>query len=302
MKYQKLIDLQIFAGHELQERYSGLVLAKLRKTAVFISLFNRRYEGTPTAGAVKVPVRDTEVKVGDYDKTNGGDMSTSATSYVTLTIDKDKYVNELIDGYEASAVPDNLVADRLDSAGYSMGISLDSELVGLLVSKGTASGDTAELAKDTIYDSIVDEVAKLKKKGLNPPELWLAVTNETYALLLKSPEFIKASALGDTVVQNGCVGRIAGLDVYETNNIPDESNVEYIIGNRVFCHFVDEWKTEVTVNDLKDGKHIGSSAVQGRRVYGHMLSRPETVTVKKKAAGTRLGENPESANSEKKTE
>lgn len=61
----------------------------------------------------------------------------------------------------------------------------------------------------------------MKKKGLKPEEMWLAVTNETYALLLKSPEFIKASDLGDNVVQNGRVGRIAGLNVYETNNIAD---------------------------------------------------------------------------------
>lgn len=283
MNYKKLIDLQIFAGHELQERYSNLVLAKLRKTAIFISLFNRRYEGTPTAGAVKIPVRDTEVTVGDYDKNTGGDLGFGATTYKTLPIDKDKYVNELIDGYEAQAVPDNLLADRLDSAGYSMGISLDAELVTLLTTQGTASANTTALTKSTIYDSIVDEVAALKKKGLRPSEMWLAVTNETYALLLKSPEFVRASDLGDTVVQNGQVGRINGLNVYETNNIPDSENVEYIIGNNVFCHFVDEWMVPVGVNDLKDGKHIGASAVQGRRVYGHMVSRPETVTVKKKA-------------------
>ena len=113
--------------------------------------------------------------------------------------------------------------------------------------------------------------------------MWLAVSNETYALLVKSPEFIKASDLGDSVVQNGQVGRINGVDVYETNNIPDALKVEYIIGNKVFCHFVDEWMVPVAVNDLKDGKHIGTSAVQGRRVYGTTVSRPETVTVKKKA-------------------
>ena len=276
------LHLQYFA-HEPQERYSNMVLAKLRKTSVFTSLFNNRYEGTPTAGAVKIPVRDTEVEVGDYDKVKGGDLKTSSTTYKTLPIDKDKYVNELIDGYDASSVPDNLVADRLDSAGYSMGISLDSELIALLVAEGTASADTAKLTKSTVYDSVVDEVAALKKKGLRPEELWLAVTNETYALFLKSPEFVKASDLGDKVVQNGQVGRINGIDVYETNNIPDDSNVEYIIGNRVFCHFVDEWKTQVGINDLKDGKHIGASAVQGRRVYGDMISRPETVTLKKKA-------------------
>lgn len=282
MNYKLRMDLQLFA-HTAQERYSSLVLAKLRKTMIFASLFNGKYEGTPTAGAVKIPVRDTEVVVDDYDKETGGELKTGSTTYQTLPIDKDKYVNELVDGYDAASVPDNLVADRLDSAGYSMGISLDSEMINLLVAKGTASENTTELTKDTIYESIVDEVALLKKKGLNQTEMWLAVTNETYAKLLKSPEFIKASDLGDNVVQNGRVGRINGLNVYETNNIPDSTNVEYVIGNNVFCHFVDEWMVPVTVNDLKDGKHIGASAVQGRRVYGMTISRPTTVTVKKKA-------------------
>lgn len=283
MHNKRLMDLQLFAGHEPQERYSAMVLAKLRKTAIFVKLFNRRYEGTPTAGAVKIPVRDTEVIVGDYDKSKGGELHESSTSYETLPIDQDKYVNELIDGYDAASVPDNLVADRLDSAGYSMGISIDSELVNLIVTEGTASENTAALTKDTIYDSIVDEITPLKKLGLKVSELWLAVTNETYAILLKSPEFVRATEMGDKVVKDGQVGRIAGLDVYETNNIPDEAKVDYIIGNNVFCHFVDEWKVPVAVNDLKDAKHIGASAVQGRRVYGKKISRKNTVRVKKYA-------------------
>lgn len=84
--------------HDLQERYSSLVLAKLRKTSIIQALFNRRYEGQPTAGAVKIPVRDGEVKVGDYDIVSGGKLTTSTTTYMTLPIDKDRYVNELIDG------------------------------------------------------------------------------------------------------------------------------------------------------------------------------------------------------------
>ena len=282
MKYKQLLDLQIFA-HEPQERYSSMVLAKLRKTAIFVSLFNRRYEGTPTAGAVKIPVRDTEVTVGDYDKAAGGELSEGSTTYETLTIDQDKYVNELIDGYDAASVPDNLVADRLDSAGYSMGITLDSELVNLLVAGGTVSESTTALTKSNIYDAVVDEITPLKKLGLRVEEMWLAVTNETYATLLKCPEFVRATQMGDDVVKNGQVGKIAGLDVYETNNIPDDSKVDFVIGNKVFCHFVDEWKVPVAVNDLKDAKHIGASAVQGRRVYGRKISRANTVRVKKHA-------------------
>lgn len=139
MKYKLKMDLQLFA-HAAQERYSDLVLAKLRKTTIFSSLFNTRYEGTPTAGAVKVPVRDTEVKVGDYDKSAGGSLSDGTTTYQTMNIDKDKYVNELIDGFDAASVPDNLVADRLDSAGYAMrfiGNACDKPLEFKIVFSGT---------------------------------------------------------------------------------------------------------------------------------------------------------------------
>lgn len=270
-------------AHEAQQRYSSLVLAKLRATSIFANLFNRRYEGTPTAGAVKIPVRDTEVEVGTYDKKTGGDLTEGSTSYITLAIDKDKYVNELVDGYDAEAVPDNLIADRLDSAGYAMGISLDSELISLCISDGTVLEDTAALTKTNIYDKVVDVVQEAKKKHLKANEMWLAVSNETYGKIIKSPEFIKASALGDSVVQNGMVGRIAGVDVYETDNFKDEDNIDFVLGNRIFCHYVDEWKVPVAVNKLSDGKHIGASAVQGRQVYGSKISRSKTVFVKKHA-------------------
>lgn len=271
--------------HEKQDRYSSLVLAKLRKESIFLQLFNRRYEGNPVAGAVKIPVRDTEVKVNkDYDISAGGELTTSATTYKTLPINKDLYVNELIDGYEAASVPDNLTADRLDSAGYAMGITIDSELSKLLIDNGTALEDTTALTKTKVYEAVVDASQKLKKLGVKKSEQWLAVTNETYGLLLKCPEFINASQKGMEIVQNGYIGDLNGIKVYETNNIDDTSNVEFILGNNVFCHFVDDWKTPVAVNDLKDAKHIGSSALQGRRVYGDMISRTNTVLIKKKAA------------------
>lgn len=270
--------------HEKQERYSSLVLAKLRKTSVMMGLFNRKYEGTPVAGAVKIPVRDDEVKVNkNYDIKSGGDLTTSKTTYQTLPIDKDLYVNELIDGYEADAVPDNLTADRLDSAGYAMGLELDSELINLCITSGTASENTTALTAKTIYSSIVDEAQALKKKGVHLNEMWLVVSNETYGLLCKSPEFINASETGVKNAAEGFRGRVFGLDVYETNNIPDDSNVEFILGNNVFCHFVNDWMKKVGVNTIADGKHIGASALQGRQVFGDMISRPTTVTIKKNA-------------------
>lgn len=265
---------------ELQERYSSLVLAKQRKTSVFINLFNRNYEGTPTAGAVKIPVRDTEVAVAAYDKKKGASLTTSVTSYKTLVIDNDNAVNELIDGYTAAAVPDGLVAERLNSAGYSMAIKADTDLGDALVTSGTAITDTKALTKTTVYDAVIDARTQARKAHVAPTEMWLAVSADTYGLLLKCDQFVKASDLGDQVVQTGAIGKIGGVLVYEADNITDDT-VDFILGNRIFCHYVDDWAVPIEVKDLADGAHIGASAIQGRDVYGYTISRPETVFVKK---------------------
>jgi hypothetical protein len=136
-------------GHTKQERYSALVDIKLRATLVKRNgvIFNTRFEGNPKAGSVKVPVRDTEVTVANYSNTSGVSLTHGDTDYLTVTIDKDKAVNELIDGFDAAAVPDNLVADRLDSAGYSLALQMEMDATDVL--EGAAVPSTGITKYDT---------------------------------------------------------------------------------------------------------------------------------------------------------
>lgn len=268
-----------------QERYSNIIEAKLRATSIFKGLFNSAHDGTPTAGAVKIPVRG-EAVVGAYDKVNGGTLNHTNTTYIPMVCDKDYYVNELIDGFEAAAVPDNMVAERLDSAGYGLANNIDELLAGELVTTGTASTDTTALTKSNVYDKIVDDVTACKETKVDPKKVWIAVTSKTYGLLIKSDQFIQAAA-NEAELQNGYVGKLAGIPVYEASNLNGKTvgsgssakTVDYIVGNSDFCHFVNEWSVLVSVQDLKDGKHIGASAVQGRQAFGYKISKPETVIV-----------------------
>lgn len=263
-------------AHETQTKYSNLVLDKLRATSVFYGLMNHSYEGTPTAGAVKIPVRDGEVSVrSGYSKTDGATFTNSSTAYATLVVDKDMYVNELIDGYDAAAVPDNLVADRIDSAGYSQGIKIDTELIHTIINLATGSVTTS---KTDAYGLLVAYITKAKKTHVKKSEMWIVVSPDFMENMLNDSKFVQATQKGDATVENGSVTRVSGVEVFESDNLPD--TVDFILGNRIFAHFVDDWKVPVAVKELADG-HIGASALQGRNVYGRGISRPATFFVKK---------------------
>ncbi|MDO5558123.1 MAG: hypothetical protein Q4F95_00840 [Oscillospiraceae bacterium] len=264
--------------HTSQERYSKMAMAKLRSENVLKDgvVFNTDYEGNPVSGAVKIPVRDTEVAVSDYDKANGITATSGSTSYTTLTIDKDKAVNEVIDGYDAQSVPDNLVADRIDSAGYSLANQIDTDGGTTLLAGATVTNVT-QLTESNIYDTIVDIRTDMSKAKIpNDGKRYLLVTPDTFALILKCDEFVRASALGDAVVQNSIVGKIAGFNVIEWNDTT--ANLAMVAGHPRFATRVNEWSVGVHVQDLSgSGKYIGASAVQGRMVYAHKVLRSAAV-------------------------
>ena len=265
-------------AHESQVRYSDLVLAKIRSELVLADgfVFNNDYEGSPKAGSVKIPVRDDEVTVSDYDKANGIQVTHGSTSYTTLLIDKDKAINELIDGFDSETVPDNLIADRLDSGGYSLAKQVDID-GGTTLLAGATVMNFGTLSKDIIYDAIV-EVRKALSKANIPDDgkRYLLLTPDAYAYVLKCDEFTSASELGDSVKQTGAAGKIAGFLVKEWND--DTAGLAMLAGHPRFATRAMEWAVDVHVQDLsQSGTYIGACAVQGRNVYGHKVLRSTAI-------------------------
>lgn len=281
--------------HTARERYSELVDAKLRATIVkrVGVICNNRYEGTPKAGAVKVPVRDTEVAVADYNKKTGSTMTHGDTSYLTVTIDKDKAVNELIDGFDAASVPDGITAERLDSAAYSMALSIDKKSIEALQSATGAiiSATKTACTASTAYKEALAAKRTLSRNGVPQTGRFMIVSPEYLEILMQDDKFIKQGDLSQQLVQTGAVGQIAGFAVYESNNMDFENTTrvstkktttEFICGHPNWCHRVMEWQTPVHLQDLGgSGKYIGASAVQGRKVYGIKVSKPKTLYIKR---------------------
>ena len=282
-------------AHENQERWSKFVDVKLRNNLVTRDnlIFNARYEGDPKAGKVKIPVRDTEVAVKKYDKAKGLDPETGSTTYLDLNIDQDEAVNELIDGYDAASVPDGIVAERLDSAGYSLGLSIDKKSIEALqaVSGATISATKTAVTETNAYKLVLEAKRVLSRKGVPADGRFLIVAPEFLEVLMLDDHFIKQGDLSQELVQNGVIGKIAGFNVFESNNMDYESTTrvsskktttEFIAGHPNWCHRVMEWQVGVHLQDLAgSGNFIGAAAVQGRKIYGLLVSKPQTLYIKR---------------------
>ena len=269
--------------HKRKESYAKDLLAIARSEMNVYEDFSTDYEQDEVTGQINVPTRNGEVEVTNYDIKNGIELNQSATDYIPLPVDKDYAVNELIDGYEAAAVPDNLAAQRVESAGYSFGLKKEKLAINALVSGGTTSTDTTELTDQNVYKKLATEIKNMKARNMKVNFMRCVVNADVELALLTDEKFANTSGtLGAELVREGVIGKINGVPVKPNYLLPE--NCEAIIYDKRFAQKYEVWKKEPTIEDLKDGKHIGSSALQGRQVGGLKVTNALGVQVKTKGS------------------
>ena len=184
---------------------------------------------------------DPEIK--DYDVKNGVELGQSATDYITIPVDKHDAINELIDGYEAQAVPDNLVAQRLEAGAYSRSKKLEADAISALINNSVPSTQ-ADSTATTIYENILRDIAILAKKGVDKNRMYVGISYESETLLLLDERFANsASQIGSELARTGVVGRVNGVNVL-TEDLGENAQgqaIEYIIYGIDWAQAVDGW-------------------------------------------------------------
>lgn len=271
--------IAINGTHKRRETYANEVLAMAKSKVNIYEDFSTDYEIDGATGAIKVPTRNATVTISDYDILNGVQLTQSATDYVDLPVDKNYAINELIDGYEAEAVPDNIRANRIEAAGYSLGLKKENMAINALVTDGTTSSDTTALTEETAYKKIAAEVSNMKKRNMEVAQMRIVVSADTELLLLTDDKFANTSGqLGAELVREGVIGKINGVPVKPNYLLPE--NVEFIIYDKRFTQKYEVWAVEPTIKDINDDKHIGASHLVGREVGGLKVTNALGVQVK----------------------
>jgi hypothetical protein len=229
--------IAINGTHKRRETYANEVLAMAKSKTNIYDDFSTDYEIDGATGAIKVPTRSATVTISDYDILNGITLTQSATDYVDLPVDKNYGINELIDGYEADAVPDNIRANRIEAAGYSLGLKKENLAIAALVNGGTTSSDTTALTKADAYEKIAAEVSNMKKRNMEVGEMRIVVDADTELLLLTDDKFANTSGqLGAELIREGVIGKINGVPVKANYLLPE--NVEFIVYDKRFIQKV----------------------------------------------------------------
>jgi N4-gp56 family major capsid protein len=259
--------------------WSATLLQELKKAQVFAQLVNRDYQGEITAFGDTVRINSFDpITIGTYDKNSTvvNPEYLEQNTAKTLVINQAKYFAFKIDSVDQAQTNPKLMSAAMAEAAYGLSNTMDAYIGNLYNDAGETV--TGEFSATSAYGKIVEAGMKLDENNVSRTGRWLVVSPWAYAELLKSDEFIRATALGDAVVQNGTIGSIAGFQVFMSNNLYSTS-----VGGDDFTHLLAGTSQAITMAEQLNTieayrpENSFSDAVKGLHLYGVKVVRPEAL-------------------------
>ena len=166
-----------------------------------------------------------DITVSDYTKATGvgSPAEPGGGSTVALTIDQAKYFNFKVEDIEAVQANVNLMEKAMQRAAYAVAEMTDKFIAAMVDDSavtfefGTESAPKALTAANA-YDTLVDLKVQFNKRNIPTMGRFVVVPPEFLGLLEKDDRYTKYTQNQD-VKANGVRGKVAGFDIYESNNV-----------------------------------------------------------------------------------
>lgn len=268
------------------EIWSSRLLVAVRKQLIYAgpTVVNRDYEGDISEAGDTVRITSvSRPAVGNY--VPGTTVITPeklTTGQRTLTVDQSKYWAFSIDDVDARQAKGGLVPQAMSEAAYALADTVDQYVAGLYTQIQTANFLNAQGSPINTYGTPTDAYDKvlvplrtrLGRANVPTAGRYAIVSPEFYASLLLDSRFIKVNESGGSDgLRNGMVGRAAGFDIYESNNIPNPTGVVQVVtaGTNAAITFAEQ----INKTEAYRPESSFSDAVKGLALYGAKLVRPD---------------------------
>lgn len=256
----------------IPEIWSREILYTLKKDLVGMSLVNQNYQGEIQNQGDTVKIISPEaITVGSY---TGADITfeegTSSTQ--DLAIDQQDYVAVTFDDVDEVQANVSLMDAYMEEINFATGDSTDQFILGLYTGADSSNViSSSAITASNIYNKITEAKKLLSLNNVPATGRWLVLSPREIELLEQSDDFTSASDLGDSTKRTGFAGRIAGFEVFESNNVVETGgNTRHLpFGHRMAITFANQ------IVSMEAGRHEKKFAdfVKGLHVYGGKVVR-----------------------------
>jgi N4-gp56 family major capsid protein len=277
------------------EIWSANLLVALRKKLVYAGpgIVNRDYEGEIRQAGDTVRITSiSDPTVGTYVPNVTSIVPEELTdSQRTLVVDQSKFWAFKVDDVDQRQALGNVMPEAMSRAAYKLADQVDqyvasfytgAQAANVIGSTGApiAAGPTADTTKSLFYDLVLVPLrTKLNRANVPTEGRYVVVSPEATARLLLDSRFIKVNESGDggQALRNGIVGRAAGFDILESNNVPNPTGNVHVIqaGTQAAISFAEQ----INKTEAYRPESSFSDAVKGLALYGAKLLRPDSIAV-----------------------
>ena len=272
------------------EIWSAMLLVALRKALIYAgpTIVNRDYEGEIAEAGDTVRITSvSRPTVGTYvpnQTTITPEELTDAQR--TMVVDQAKYFAFKVDDVDARQAKGTVMTQAMSEAAYAVADVIDQYVAAFYTGASPANvlGSTASpintyTVPTDAYDKVLVPLrTKLTKANVPTTGRYCTVSPEFHASLLLDGRFIKASESADpSALRNGQVGRAAGFDILESNNVPvPTGDIQAITaGTNAAISFAEA----ISKTEAYRPESGFSDAIKGLPLYGGKLVRPGCLAV-----------------------
>ena len=264
----------------IPEIWNASLWLEFREQAVAAGLVNRTYEGNARVGNKVTINQATDIAIKDY--ADAGRTTTPddvATDSQTLLIDQEKNFDFLVDDIDRRQA-----AGSMDVYTQSAGLALaeDADKFILSVAEAGALGANAATGAAATTGAeafdILNDLRKRLNKQKAPRAQRVAFVNAEFSHLLLNADakLTKADESGDTRgLRDAFLGRILGMDVYESENLPEVDAQQVVAFWQPSVAVVSQIPPD-GVEAMRD-VDVFADRLRGLHVYGCRAIRPNAI-------------------------
>ena len=215
-----------------------------------------------------------DVNVNDYTKNNfdtGLTLQTMDDQSTLLEITQAKYYNFAVDSVDEAQSDADIMKEAMRKAGLKQNTLADKFIYSFYADAANTITNNAVTSLN-VTNAIVDGLTKLYENDVpEGTEIRLEVSPAIYAKLILA-KILKDTSNSQTLA-NGKVGSYLGCDIYLSNNLTKNTNVNECLLRTTDAIAYAEQLTKIQAYEL--GKAGFGDAVKGLMLYGAKVIKPK---------------------------